>query len=146
MAYTDYEFQLEYHRQWRDKNRDYYREYYRNYNKKYRRKSKTKTLNQLLSDRLRQRLYYALKRKTKKGSAVQLLGISVELAIQNLENKFLPGMNWSNWGIGKGKWHIDHIKPLSSFDLTDINQLSEACHINNLQPLWSEDNIRKNNK
>jgi hypothetical protein len=51
-------------------------------------------------------------------------------------------MSWQN----QGQWHIDHIKPLSQFDLTDFKQLQEACNYKNLQPLWAKDNLRKSNK
>jgi len=37
----------------------------------------------------------------------------------------------------------DHIKPLSSFDLTDRKQLLEAVNHTNLQPLWAEHNLEK---
>jgi hypothetical protein len=50
-------------------------------------------------------------------------------------------MSWDNYG----EWQIDHIKPLSKFDLTDRQQLHEACNFNNLQPLWAEDNLAKSN-
>jgi hypothetical protein len=52
-------------------------------------------------------------------------------------------MNWENWGLGIGKWHIDHIKPMASFDLADPEQLVAACHFSNQQPLWAEENLRK---
>jgi hypothetical protein len=53
-------------------------------------------------------------------------------------------MTWDNWA--KHGWHIDHIRPLVSFDLTDESQLKEAMHYTNLQPLWAEDNHRKHAK
>ncbi|MEM4726181.1 MAG: hypothetical protein QXG63_04505 [Nitrososphaerales archaeon] len=61
-----------------------------------------------------------------------------------LESKFLPGMTWDNHG--RNGWHIDHVRPLSSFDLTDPEQLKQACHYTNLCPMWANDNIRKSNK
>jgi hypothetical protein len=55
-------------------------------------------------------------------------------------------MNWLNYGVGKGKWNIDHMLPLDSFDLTDSAQLKLACHYTNLQPLWSVENSAKGSK
>jgi hypothetical protein len=56
-----------------------------------------------------------------------------------LEKKFLPGMNWENYG----EWHIDHIVPCSSFDLSKSEQQKICFNYSNLQPLWAADNIRK---
>ena len=73
------------------------------------------------------------------GSAVSDLGCTVSELRSYLEAQFLPGMSWENMG----KWHIDHIKPLAGFDLTNRECFLEACHYTNLQPLWAVDNIRK---
>lgn len=53
-------------------------------------------------------------------------------------------MSWDNWSL-KG-WHIDHIYPLSKFDLTDPKEFKKACHCTNLQPLWATENIIKSAK
>jgi hypothetical protein len=46
-----------------------------------------------------------------------------------------------------GKWHIDHIKPCISFNLTDpVNNKWLCFHYTNLQPLWAEDNLKKGAK
>lgn len=94
-----------------------------------------------ISTRLRSRLGAALKRCPKKGSAIRDLGCSIEQLKIYLASKFSHGMSWENYG--RNGWHIDHIKPLSLFDLTDANELRAACHFTNLQPLWALDNIRK---
>lgn len=96
-----------------------------------------------LSDILRSRLYSALKGRRKTGSAVRLLGCSVEGAVQHLERQFRPGMAWENHGP---VWHVDHIRPLASFDLTDPEQLAHACHYTNLQPLFAAENIAKRDR
>jgi hypothetical protein len=70
------------------------------------------------------------------------IGCSSDYLKWHLESKFQPGMNWDNYG----KWHVDHIKPLSSFDLTKEQDFKNACHYTNLQPLWAKDNIIKSNK
>jgi hypothetical protein len=94
--------------------------------------------------RLRNRLNRALKNNKKTGSAVKDLGCTINEFKTYLESKFQSGMTWNNWG-SKG-WHIDHIKPLASFDLTDRQQLLMACHYTNLQPLWAKDNLIKSDK
>lgn len=102
-----------------------------------------------LSERLRSRLYCALRRQLngaknrgRGGSAVRDLGCDLEFLMSHLEDKFQPGMSWDNYG----DWHIDHIKPLVSFDLTDSEQCRSACNFSNLQPLWATDNIKKGSK
>jgi hypothetical protein len=95
-----------------------------------------------LASYLRRRLLKALKNNYKKGSAVTLLGCSILQLREHLKNKFKPGMSWENYG----KWHIDHIKPLSSFNLLDEKELSAACHYTNLQPLWAVENWKKGAK
>ncbi len=92
-----------------------------------------------LTKLLRARLCKAIKRKSKKSSAVKLLGCSIDELIIHLESQFTVGMSWTN----HGQWHIDHILPVSSFNLEDPTQLTIVCHYTNLQPLWAKDNISK---
>jgi len=92
-----------------------------------------------LRDNLRSRLNKAIKGNYKSGSAVSDLGCLIgELKI-HLENQFEEGMSWENYG----KWHIDHIKALANFDLSNPEELKKACHYTNLQPMWAIDNLRK---
>jgi len=59
-----------------------------------------------------------------------------------IEKQFRPGMTWKNYG----KWHIDHIKPMTSFDLFRLDHQYKCCNYKNLQPLWAEENRKKSNK
>jgi hypothetical protein len=61
--------------------------------------------------------------------------------VKYLESKFLPEMSWKNYS--RRGWHIDHIRSLVSFDLTDPEQQAVAFHYSNLQPLWASDNCGK---
>lgn len=88
---------------------------------------------------LRSRLSQFVSGYNRDSSAVRDLGCSWEEFKIHLESKFQEGMSWDNYG----KWHIDHIIPLSSFN---ISLLKGACHYTNLQPLWAKDNIKKSNK
>lgn len=67
---------------------------------------------------------------------------SLDELMYHLERQFLPGMTWAN----KGRWHIDHVIPLASFDFTSPEDadFQAAWALSNLRPLWGLDNIRKN--
>lgn len=90
---------------------------------------------------LRSRLNKAIQGDYKSGSAVFDLGCSIDEFKVYMESKFQAGMSWGNWG--RKTWHIDHIKPVSSFDLSNREELLKACHYTNLQPLWAKDNMAK---
>lgn len=69
---------------------------------------------------------------------------------EHLESKFKEGMTWENHGLFG--WHIDHIMPVSSFKFYDKNgiidkeEVKKCMALDNLQPLWSHDNLTKSNK
>jgi len=92
---------------------------------------------------LRTRLNRAISIDQKKGSAVRDLGCTIEYLREYLAQLFRDNMSWDNYGP---VWEIDHIIPLSFFDLTDRDQFLKACHYTNLQPLYKEENRRKSNK
>lgn len=72
----------------------------------------------------------------------QMFGCSVEHLKAHLQSQFSKGMNWNN----HGKWHIDHIVPCSSFDLSKIEEQRKCFHWTNLRPLWARENLIKNDK
>lgn len=129
---------------WRETNREKdlnRQKMYKKLNREKLRLYKNTNVNSKLARSLRSRLKHALKNNQKTGSAVSDLGCSISDFKQHLESKFQFGMNWENYGTFG--WHIDHIKPLSSFDLTNRSQFLEACHFTNLQPLWASENRKK---
>lgn len=93
---------------------------------------------------LRRALYGHIKYATKKVSKLLYLGCTAQELKVHIESQFKKGMTWQNWS--KTGWHIDHIRPISSFDFTDIEQVKLACHYKNLQPLWAADNFKKSDK
>ena len=99
---------------------------------------------------MRRRLYMALRNQVydgwniRSGEAVRLLGCTMAEFVAHIESLWSDGMSWANWA--RDGWHIDHIAPLSAFDLTDAEQLKTACHYTNLRPLWATDNLRKGAK
>lgn len=86
----------------------------------------------------------ALKGQNKSKPTLQLLGCSISHFKKHLESQFTEGMTFENHGP-KG-WHIDHIIPVSSFNLSDPDQQKKCFHFSNLQPLWYEDNLKKGSK
>jgi hypothetical protein len=60
----------------------------------------------------------------------------------HLQKQFKEGMTKENHGL----WHIDHIRPISSFDLTKPEQQIKCFHYTNLQPLWAKENLSKGSK
>jgi hypothetical protein len=125
---------------------DYQKQYRQHYKDKVRKtrnknhhKNKSNPLYRI-KRALRSRVSAALKNKAVKAyRTVELVGCSVKDLMEFLEKKFLPGMNWENYG----EWHIDHIVPCSSFDLSKSEQQKICFNYSNLQPLWAADNIRK---
>ena len=95
-----------------------------------------------IADCLRRRLNHAIKGTSKSKATLTLLGCTIEQLWVHLEKQFQPWMTRANHGT----WHVDHIRPCASFDLTDPKQQAECFHYTNLQPLWAHQNISKGAK
>ena len=85
------------------------------------------------------RVLAALKGKNKSARTVKLIGISVDGCRQHIEAQFVEGMSWENYA----EWHVDHIVPCASFDLSDDQEQRLCFHYTNLEPLWGPDNMGK---
>lgn len=73
----------------------------------------------------------------------EILKFSAEEFFSHMESKFKDGMSWENYG---SYWQVDHVKPLSWFDLSDPDQFFLAWELSNLQPLKTFDNLSKGNR
>ena len=93
---------------------------------------------------LRRRINHAIKDNVKSDHTKNLLGCDLDFFLKYLESKFLPGMTWENYGFYG--WHIDHIRPCSSFNLSKIEEQEKCFHYSNLQPLWAKDNLEKGSR
>lgn len=71
-----------------------------------------------------------------------LVGCNIEEFKKYLESMFVDGMDWGNYGL----WHIDHIIPCISFDLSNEQEQRKCFHYTNMQPLWAKDNLIKSSK
>lgn len=121
------------------KNRDKIRKRFREYSRVQRKINPLFRIRNNLSRRIRKGLKTSKSTKT-----LVLLGCSVPQLRGYLEFRFKPGMSWNNYG--RYGWHIDHIKPCASFDLTDPEQQKQCFHYTNLQPLWWWENLSKGDK
>ena len=89
------------------------------------------------------RIHNFLKTKniTKQNRTFDIIGCTPEFLKEHIEKQFTKGMSWELLGQ---HIHIDHIIPLSSAKTEE--EVYKLCHYSNLQPLWSEDNLKKSNK
>ena len=134
-----------YHQEYYKKNKDKIipkvKEYLKGYRKEYRKRTHVK-IARYQRKRIRKLLKEAGTRKSHR--TLKYIGCTTKELMSYLESKFQEGMTWENYGF-EG-WHIDHIRPCASFDLTDPEQQKQCFHYTNLQPLWAEENMKKHAK
>jgi hypothetical protein len=96
----------------------------------------------------RNQIHKALKRlargAAKSAKTEELVGCTLVEFRTHLESQWKPGMSWDNYTLDG--WHVDHIRPLASFDLADPAQQKAAFHYTNCQPLWAVENLSKSAK
>lgn len=82
----------------------------------------------------------ALSGKSKAARTLALLGCTNWQELRDkIASKFKPGMSWGNWG----EWHIDHVRPLASADMSNPEDQKAVFHVDNLEPKWAVDNNEK---
>lgn len=84
---------------------------------------------------------YFLFRDVKHSKYFKYIGCSSGELKKHFKNLFFPGMDWSNYGKGKGKWNIDHINPCYKFDLSKEQDRLNCFNYKNLRPMWATDNL-----
>lgn len=93
-----------------------------------------------VSCNLRTRFHTFVKGKTKTFDA---LGVPIDVFRAWIEFQFEPGMSWETYS---SEWELDHIIPVSRFDLTYPAQQSICFGWTNFQPKFRGDNRSKGNK
>jgi hypothetical protein len=147
----------EYHKEWSEKNREHLREYHakwreenreplNEYKRIYEKTKKDSDPSYRLASYTRTAIYTCLKERNinKYNNTFDLLPYTLEQLINHLEGKFQEGMTWNNYG----QWHLDHIKPMSSFVFKnpEDKEFQECWSLGNLQPLWGQENLSKGSK
>jgi hypothetical protein len=136
------EHRKEYLKQWRIDNIDKWKKLKRDYERN--RKARD-PLYKLISN-FRTAIYTVLKESNvdKYGHYFDILQYTPEELIIHLEKQFKDDMTWDNYGI----WHVDHKLPITSFDIQEMGdeEFMKCWCLDNLQPMWGDENIRKSNK
>jgi hypothetical protein len=89
---------------------------------------------------LRRRIHHAIKDNYKSDHTITLLGCTIEFFLNYLESMFYEDMNWQNYG---SIWHIDHIKPCYTFDLSKEEEQRTCFHYTNQRPLLASENLTR---
>ena len=142
------EYQKLYHKANREKIKEYQKDYYEVNKEEILKSNRIYKKIRLKEDplfaakeKLRKCVYRSFRRiaQNKPTDTQTLLGCSWQEAKEHFERLFKEGMSWEN----HGEWHIDHIRPVSSFSEDELHLMN---YISNLQPLWEDENLSKSNK
>ena len=132
----------DYHKKWRTDNIDKWRQTKRDYE---RNRKSIDPLYKLISN-FRTAIYQVLKESNveKNRHYFDILQYTPEELIIHLESQFKDTMSWDNYG----EWHVDHKLPITSFNIEEMGdkEFMKCWALENLQPMWGEENIRKSNK
>jgi hypothetical protein len=145
------------HKKWSEQNKEHLSKYLKEYREKnvdkirktkrdYERNRKANDPLYKLISNFRTAIYQVLKenRVDKNQSYFDVLQYTPEQLIVHLEKQFTERITWENYG----EWHVDHKQPISSFNIQEMgdSEFMKCWSLENLQPMWGEENIRKSNK
>jgi membrane-associated HD superfamily phosphohydrolase len=136
------EHRKEYLKEYRENNVDKIKQIKRDYERN--RKARD-PLYKLISN-FRTAIYQVLKESNveKNKHYFDILQYTPEQLISHLENKFTDKMSWDNYG----DWHVDHKLPITHYNIQEMgdSEFMKCWSLDNLQPMWGVDNIKKSNK
>jgi hypothetical protein len=101
---------------------------------------KKNDINFKISDNLRTRFHRFVYTKGKKTFCI--LGMPCDTFLSWIEFQFEEGMSWDTYGT---EWHLDHILPVSKFDMTNETDQKVCFNWTNFQPLFINENLSKSN-
>ena len=145
------------HKNWAEKNKEHLKQYLKEYREKnidnirktkrdYERNRKARDPIYKLISNFRTAIYQVLKESNveKNKHYFDILQYTPEQLISHLENKFTDKMSWDNYG----DWHVDHKLPITHFNIYEMGdeEFMRCWSLDNLQPMWGIENIRKSNK
>jgi predicted transcriptional regulator len=145
------------HKKWAEQNKEHLSKYIKEYRENnvdkirqikrdYERNRKARDPLYKLISNFRTAIYTVLKESNvdKYGHYFDILQYTPDELINHLELQFKDDMSWDNYGI----WHVDHKLPITSFDIQEMGdkEFMSCWSLDNLQPMWGIENIRKSNK
>jgi hypothetical protein len=145
------------HKVWYDGNKDKWNLYIKEYREKnidkikktkrdYERNRKSSDPIYKLISNFRTAIYQVLKESNveKNKHYFDVLQYTPEELMVHLESQFKDSMNWDNYGF----WHVDHKLAITHFNIQEMGdeEFMRCWSLENLQPMWAEENIRKSNK
>jgi predicted transcriptional regulator len=145
------------HKNWAEKNKEHLSKYIKKYRENnvdkikqikrdYERNRKARDPLYKLISNFRTAIYQVLKESNveKNKHYFDILQYTPEQLISHLENKFTDKMSWDNYG----DWHVDHKLPITHYNIQEMgdSEFMKCWSLDNLQPMWGVDNIKKSNK
>ena len=145
------------HKKWAEQNKEHLSKYIKEYRENnvdkirqikrdYERNRKARDPLYKLISNFRTAIYTVLKESNvdKYGHYFDILQYTPEQLINHLELQFKDTMSWDNYG----EWHVDHKLPITHFNISEMGdeEFMRCWSLDNLQPMWGIENIRKSNK
>ena len=117
---------------------------FKKYQQEYRLEQQLKSPKYKINIQVARAIRHSLKGYTKSGKWELLVGYTLEDLQKHLKKQFKSGMTLDNYG----DWHLDHIIPKSHFNFDSLEDIDfKRCWaLDNIQPLWAMDNLRKQTK